>query len=210
MGLFLEDLRRFFIEDLLNKAHTLEKTSIIQGKAYLGVDCAGLGKDKNAFQVIDKIAKEKMRHVESITSSKEYTNQTKDRIVALHNTFRFKKIGVDDGGVGFGVFSELLADPKTRDRVIALNNASRAIDNEKKKEKKILKTEMYFNLLNLLEKGHLKLLKDGDVRASLASVQIEEKNDKIFIFGKDTHICEGLIRAAWLAVQDTSLSLWAR
>jgi hypothetical protein len=210
MGLFLDDLRRLFTEDIINKVLSLEKSNIIIGKTYLGVDCAGMGEDKNSFEVIDKLENDKIRQLDNITTKKEYTTQTTNRIIELHNNYHFKKIGVDDGGVGFGVFSELLNNPHTKDRVVALNNSRRPLDSDNKAKKRILKEDMYFNLLNLMEKGKIKLLKDPDIRLSLASVQIEEKDNKTFIFGKDTHIVEGLIRACWLASQDKTLNLWAR
>jgi len=72
---------------------------------------------------------------------------------------------------------------------------------------------MYFNLLALMEHDKLKLLDDDELIDSLKSVQwelvrIEGKPTKTRIFGRNTHIAEGLIRAAWLAYQDKSLNIW--
>ena len=58
----------------------------------------------------------------------------------------------------------------------------------------------------LMERGYLKLLKDEDLIASLKSVQVEfvmkeGQQTKVKIYGRDTHIAEGLIRACWLANQ---------
>jgi len=58
----------------------------------------------------------------------------------------------------------------------------------------------------MLERGILLLLDDEDLQLSLKSVQYEYittkgKKATIKIFGRDTHIAEGLIRAAWLANQ---------
>lgn len=204
LGLFLEELRRLFSDEIIAKVCCIKRDypAIIRGRCYLGVDVAGMGEDKNSFEVVDKFEEEKIRQIESITTKKEYTHQTSDRILDLDKKFQFRRIGVDDGGVGFGLFSNLLNSSQTKKRVEALNNSRRFIDNDKKAKKRILKEDMYFNLLNLMEKGKIKLLDDIDVRLSLASVQIEENEDRVFIFGKDTHIAEGLIRACWLAVQD--------
>ncbi len=65
---------------------------------------------------------------------------------------------------------------------------------------------MYLNMLALMEKGILKLLKEDNVMLSLKSVQYEYIRKegmptKIRIFGNYTHIVEGLVRAAWLANQ---------
>jgi terminase large subunit-like protein len=210
LGLFIDDLQRFFSDDLINKCCAIKRDGIIRGKTYLGVDVAGMGKDKNSLEIIDKIDKENYRQLENITTTKQLTTQTTQKICNLNNHFNFRKIGVDDAGVGFGVFSELLSNQKTRDKVVGLNNASRPLDSEGKRNKKLLKEEMYLTLLNLMEKGKIKLLDDLDLKISLASVQYGIKNEKFIIFGKDTHAVEGLNRAVILAVQDTLLLLWAR
>ena len=210
LGLFLEDLQRLFTQDWIRKVMTLKRDGIIRGKAYIGVDVAGMGKDLNAIEGIDKVDDDHMRHFENITTSKEYTFQTKNRIVALDQTCRSRKIGVDDGGVGFGVFSELLEDQRTRDKTIPLNNASRPLDGSGKRTKRILKEEMYMKTLTLGERGILKLLRDVDAIKSFESVLFEMKDGRMHIFGKDTHIVEGVNRAVFLAAQDKSLKLWAR
>ena len=131
----------------------------------------------------------------------------------MEKEYNFRKIGVDDGGVGFGVFSELLRETDTKRKVVALNNASRPLDTDKAK-KRILKEDMYFNLLSLMEHKKIRLLDDDELIDSLKSVQWEivireNQQSKIRIFGRNTHITEGLIRAAWLAYQDKSLNIWA-
>ena len=70
----------------------------------------------------------------------------------------------------------------------------------------LLKEDMYDCVKSLGERGFLRLLKDQEVIASLESVQIEfvekeGRNTMIKIFGRDTHIAEGIIRAVWLANQ---------
>ena len=59
-----------------------------------------------------------------------------------------------------------------------------------------------------MERGELALLDDAEVFQSLKSVQYEYTDDgNIKLFGKYTHICEGLIRAAW-GTKDKSLNIW--
>jgi hypothetical protein len=175
----------------------------------LGVDCAGMGEDKNSFESFDKLSDKKIRQIDNQTTKKEYTMQTTNRIIQLHNFYHYKKIGVDDAGVGFGVFSELINNNKTRDRVVSLNNARRSLDSNDKAKKRLLKEDMYITTLNLGEQAKLKLLDDDDIKLSIASVQIESKDGKVFIFGKDTHIAEGISRGVYLEEQDKSLNLWA-
>ena len=62
---------------------------------------------------------------------------------------------------------------------------------------------MYNNLRMLMEKGYIQLLDDDEVKASLRSIHAEHDpvTGRLKIWGLDTHITEGIIRAAWLANQ---------
>ena len=215
LAVFLDELRRFFSDDLIKNCCTLERTGKTIGRNYLGVDCAGLGEDQNTFEIIEKIDNEHFIQTESVITEKKLTTETSDKIIELENIYKFRKIGVDDAGTGFGVFSELLRDDKTKRRVIALNNASRPLDKEGKRQKRLLKEDMYHNLKALMEQEKINLLKDDEVIASLKSIQWEKvikenQPSKDRIFSNYGHVAEGLIRACWLASQDKTLSLWAR
>lgn len=209
LGEFLEELQRLFSDSWIEKVCVLKRTNHFR-KPYLGVDVSGLGRDKNSFEVVDKVSRTDIRHIENLTSRGKYTFEVVDTILNLHDKFKFRKLGVDDAGVGFGVFSGLLAHPKTRRDTISLNNSRRVLDSDGKTKKSLLKEDMYINLLSLGEQGFVKLLDDEDVKHSLASMQINHENAKIFIFGRDNHISEGIVRAVYLACQDNSLDLWAR
>lgn len=213
LGEFVEDVRQFFTDKLLKKI-CIAKRKNIKGRFYLGVDVAGLGDDETTFEIINKIDNDHYEQIENITTNHNYTTETTERVIDLHKQYNFKKIGVDDGGTGFGVFSELLRESNTKRRVVALNNSSRPIDKDEKKRKRILKEDMYFNLLALMEKEKIILLDDDNLIESLRSVQWElvkkeGQATKTRIFGRYTHIAEGLIRAAWLAYQDKTLNIWA-
>jgi len=117
-------------------------------------------------------------------------------------------------GLGAGVLDPLLKESSVRDKVVGLNNASKELTSDGKKKATLLKEDMYFTLLSLMEQGKIKLLNDDNLMLSLRSVQYEYVSKpgqitKLRVFGSYTHIVEGLIRACWLAVQDNSLDLWA-
>jgi len=40
--------------------------------------------------------------------------ETVNKVIRLNEQFNYKKIGVDDGGPGFGVFSELMTEDQTK------------------------------------------------------------------------------------------------
>ena len=212
---FLDELKRFFLDELIKTCCTLRRVSIPSfpsGAYYLGVDVAGLGKDETTYEILQK-KERSIEQIDSIVEKNNLTTETSNKIIDLNSTYKFKGIGVDDGGVGFGVFSELMDYSTTAWKTIALNNASREIDKDGQKSKKLLKEEMYFNLKMLMEQNKLKLLEDDELIASLRSIQFEleikeGKPTKNRIFGSNSHIIEGLIRAAWLASQDKHLNIW--
>ena len=146
-----------------------------------------------------------LRQRESINQKNLTTTETTRKIIELDTQYNFKKIGVDDGGIGFGVYCELMENEQTKRKTIALNNASRPLDKDGEKTKKLLKEEMYFNLLSMGENKKVELLDDDEVKASLASIQYEDEK----IFGAYSHITEGIIRMAWLAYQDKDLNIFA-
>lgn len=208
MGLFVEDLKQFFSDELIQKACKLKRREYIlpDRDYYLGVDIARLGEDEITYEILHKINDETIEHVESIVKTKQLTTQTHDDIVNLERNWDFRKIGIDagSGSLGVGILDWLLREPLTKRKTIALNNLSRDMDSSGKKKKTLLKEDMYQNLRAMLERGTLKLLCDDEIMASLKSIQYEYSTEhgqlsKVRIFGNYSHIVEGLIRAAWLA-----------
>jgi len=211
LGEFVDELLRMFSDDLIKKVCTLKRQNLT-GKKFLGVDVGGMGEDISSYEEITRV-EDKFYQTESITSEKTYINDVTTIIQHLHAKNRYKKIYVDDGGIGFGVFSNLLYDSRTKKQVVALNNARRSLNRDETQQKRILKEDLYMNFLSMLEQGILRLLDDEQVINSLRSVQREfiredGKPTKSKIYGNDTHIVEGLIRAAW-SNQDKTLNIWA-
>jgi len=212
LGDFVDELRQIFSNEVLKFACTLSRnrgflpSSSPHRDYFLGVDIARMGDDSGTYEVISRIAKDNFQHVENIVTTKKYTTETFDRIVELNKLWNFKKIAIDagSGSLGVGILDFLLREPTVKKKVIAINNLSRSLDYAGERRRAILKEDLYFNLLAMLEKGTLKLLDDDEVIASLRSVQYEyttgeKKKVSLKIFGKNTHIAEGLTRAAWLA-----------
>lgn len=214
LAIFLDELQRLFNDDLLKKCCIIKRKELEkQKKYYLGCDIAGLGKDETTYEVIEKINNDNFEQRENIIEKRNYTTDTSQKILTLEEVYGFKEIGVDDAGAGFGVWCELLLNDKTKRKVRALNNATRPLNKDGNKNKKLLKEEMYLNLLAGMEQGKVKLLDDDELIQSLKSVQFEYnvsegRNTDLRIFGNYTHICEGICRAFWLASQDKSLNIW--
>jgi hypothetical protein len=216
---FLEELRQLFPDSLIKEAQTLRRTTISYlsttqaiptngGEHYLGVDVARMGKDETTFQVLEREGKILMQR-ENIVVKKIITTDVTRKILGLDSVYDFKRIYIDDGGLGVAVFDQLLQEDSTKRKVVAINNASRPLDRDEKRKKKILKEDLYLNLLRLMERKEIKLLDDADIFLSLKSVmcEVSAKGDDIRIYGRYTHIAEGLIRAAW-CVRERNLNIY--
>ena len=207
---FTDALTTLFPEELLDKCLVLEKVKRTKGNYYLGVDIAGFGGDECTYELFQRMQDETIEHRDNIVETRNYTHDTSNKIIEINNSYdSVKKIGVDDGGIGFGVFSNLMKEFKTKRKTIPLNNASRLKLSEdgKEKSKALLKEDMYFNLLTLMEQGKVKLLDDDEVKASLASMQVDEDGK---VFGSNAHIAEGVNRGVWCAEKYKGLNIFIR
>ena len=216
LAIFTDELRRLFSNELINSVCVLKRLSSVSSRAtyYLGVDVAGLGKDECAYAVLERSSDKHIYHRANFVDKRNLSIETTRKILLIDHEFSCRKIGVDDGGVGFGVFSELMDNDQTKRKTLALNNASRPIDKDGEHSKKLLKEEMYFNLLTLMENNKIQLLDDEEIKASLSSIQYEiitkeNKPSKSFIFGTYSHITEAIIRSAWLCEKDKTLNIFA-
>jgi hypothetical protein len=137
------------------------------------------------------------------------TTQTIDKILELDALYHFKSIYIDDGGIGAAIFDQLLSEPQTSSKVVPINNASRALDKDSTRHKKLLKEDLYLNLKHMMERGQIELLKDLEVYTSLKSIVMEtsHKTGDLRIYGAYSHITEGLIRACW-CVKDIHLNIY--
>lgn len=196
-----ENARQVFPDSLIAKCQTLKRAGVLSGADYVcGVDPAGLGEDEGDISILKIEEDGDMQQVDNIITKKLLTTETTTKILELHKRYNFKKIYVDDGGVGFGVFSELLTSTDARYITEALNNSARSLDISDDKRKKIMKEDLIFNLLSMMERGNIKLLDDPEIRESLKSYRFEYEKDtkKLLIQSNYNHPTEALMRGAWI------------
>ncbi len=211
LAMFVDDLRQFFSDELIARTCILSRSGANQTSSdscFLGVDIARMGEDEGTFEILSKMDNGSLYHVDSIITKKKLTTETYDRIVQLNLQYNFTKIGIDagSGSLGVGILDWLLKNPDLKRKTVALNAQRRNLDHDGKNRKTLQKEDMYQNLLSLMEKGEIKLIDDPEIFTSLKSVQYEyirtsQSTTLVKIFGRYTHIVEGLIRAAWLANQ---------
>src|SRR3990167_1541938 len=210
MGLFMEDLMRFFDDDLLKKCCIVKRAIPNEHSVFfMGNDLARMGGDSFTAEIIKIIGKNKYRHVESYSEKKLLTTRNEDLILQFNRTWNPKKIGIDAGAgtLGVSILAHLLQNSEVNRKIITMNNREIFLDRNEEKKQRMFKEDMYDNLKAMMENNEIDLLDDDKVILSLASVQMElvkdsHDNTKVRIFGTDTHIAEGLIRAAWLAKKE--------
>ena len=199
LGEFVDELMQFFSTDLIRSSMTLHSKLITsKGDKFLGVDVARMGGDETVLFSVRRIERDRIQELEIDISKNTMLPETVRRIKNADKKHKFRRIYIDDGGLGVGVFDPLLEDNQTKRKVEAINNSSRSIDNEDKRRKKILKEDLYTNLLRLMEQKKVALRENPEVLLSLKSIQFEYTDDKrMKIFGNYSHITEALVRAAW-------------
>jgi len=209
LGEFIDELRQFFSTALIKKVMSLNGfASSSQGDNFLGVDVARMGGDQTVLFSVSKNG-DRLKQIDMDISTESRITETILRIKKADQKYNYKKIYIDDGGMGVGVFDPLLIDVQTRRKVEAINNASRSIDNEDPpRRKKILKEDLYNNLLHQMEINGLELFEDPEILLSLKSIQYEYTDKgRIKLFGKYDHIAEALVRAAW-CMRNKSLNIY--
>ena len=197
LGNFVDDFKQVFSEAWIKQVCTLppETPSLISGgETYLGVDIAGMGEDESVFSGVQRVEDNVFQVSQKITT-KTRTTETEDQIIKLDRAYNYEKVGIDDGGLGVGVFDHLLEHDDLKFKIVGLNNARRIIDKDDKTSK-LYKEAMYYNLLAMGERGEIKLFNDDATKRSLRCIQVEENGS---ISGRYSHVVESVIRAAWLA-----------
>jgi len=145
--------------------------------------------------------------IDLMITNQTLLTDTVREILHADQKHNYRNIYIDDGGMGVGVFDPLLEHEQTKRKVVAINNSSRTIDRDERR-KRLLKEDLYGNLLTLMEQGRIKIKDNPETIQSLKSIQCEYTDTgKMKLFGSYTHITEALIRAAW-CVKSKSLNIY--
>ena len=181
------NLKQYFSDELIvNRQVIKEGAAAPTGENFLGVDVARHGEDDSILIPGTKINREKLVQTGQEILPKMRLDQQAERIKGLYHERGFSKIYIDTTGIGWGVYDCLLAESEFDE------------DNVEPLENRKLKTELYANLLRLMQAGQIDLYDNDELFQSFKSIQYEYKDKKIRIFssGKD-HIAEALARLAW-------------
>ena len=216
-GEFCDEWNQFFPTDLLRKQMTFMEWSLKErteaSRFYLGVDIARYGGDENAFVVV-MMTGNRLKAVRCFTTERVSTTDTIGRIIHIDREFNFKRIFIDDAGVGGGV-TDVISDRLGARRVVGLNNASKRMEVQGEERKRgILKEDLYSNVLMLLETGMLEMVDDLSLLRSLKSItyqygDVETGTNRVKIYGEYAHLAEALVRACW-CIKERGLDLYIR
>jgi hypothetical protein len=217
LGEFIEEFSQLFPTALIKKCVKFEEWNYKINfnktlKYYLGVDVARYGGDENAFCIAELQREGKtIKIVKIVTTTRISTTDTIGRIQELDELFNFKRIFIDDAGVGGGV-TDVCIEKLGKAKVVGLNNASKRVQVQgEEKNRGILKEDLYSNVLIMMEQDKIELINDPSLLRSLKSVEFEYTADRgtrhLTIKGKYMHIAEALVRACW-CMKEKGLNLF--
>lgn len=191
-GEFDERANKYFPHELIDKAIKYEffdkKEITPESEFYLGIDPARYGKSKAAF-VVGKVEKDKIKLLKQEQKEKTGLIDLWKITKQLNNTFKFRKIFIDDGGFGAGLIDTLAEDKNLKRKIRPINNRSAG------KDFKILKEDLYSNVFSLLSQGRIDLVNDEELIKGLKDVQFEGPEGEEKILGTD--ISEAAARTCW-------------
>ena len=207
---------QFYSDDWIEKVCCLDEKAEEnrKGDFYGGFDLARMGGDEFSAEILKKISDKDIIQTDHYVRKLLLTNENENLIMEFTRKWNCRKSGIDAGSgtLGVSVYDHLQLIPDMRRKIIAMNNRGISVNNEEGKQR-LFNEDMHDNLRSMGEKGEIKLFNNEQIKASLRSVQWDHVTDahgltKFKIFGRYTHIAEGLIRAAWLAKKEKTLNLW--
>ncbi len=217
LGIAALDKRQFYSDKWIDKVcHIDEKTQIVpkEGNNYGGFDLARMGGDYFTSEILKKINPKNIIQIDHYTRRMLFTTDNENLIIEYTRKWNCKQSGIDAGAgtLGVSVFDHLMMVDDMKRRIIAMNNRQISIDREEGKQR-LYNEDMHDNLRALGERGEIHLYNRDDIKASFRSVRWDLVKDahglhKVKISGRDTHIVEGLIRAAELAAKDKTLNIY--
>ncbi|MCP6727536.1 MAG: hypothetical protein KJI69_06010, partial [Patescibacteria group bacterium] len=215
LGEFIDDYNRKFSEEWVKKVCTINKEEVIFSKnnQFLGIDVAGAGPDDTTFEGFDANNTQRISQTLNIYSNTIEGPKIERQIENLKARFNYNRrsIGFDSGGLGSGTFSYMLENTSLKRCIVALDNSQRPTEHMKDgKKTKLLKEYMYDLVEEMGWRGELKCFDEGAVKQSFESIQIEFKEGGTKRYwGTYAHICEGIVRAVWVA-KNKGLKIWIR
>ena len=209
LGIAALDKRQFYSDAWIEKTcHINEHDPVSKnGEFYGGFDLARMGGDQFTAEILKKIEQGNVRQVDHYTRKLLLTTDNENLVMEYTRKWDCRQSGIDAGAgtLGVSIYDHIQRVPDMRKRIIAMNNRAMSVNNEKGKQR-LFNEDMHDNLRAMGERGEIHLFDNDEIKASLRSVQWDLVQDahgltKVKIYGRFTHIAEGIKFAAWLANQ---------
>ena len=213
LGIAAVDKRQFYSDDWIKKVCNIDelKQEISKdGTFYGGFDLARMGGDYFTSEILKRVTRKNIIQVDHYKRKMLTTIENENLIIEYTRKWKCKQSGIDAGAgsLGVSILDHLLEVSDMKRRIVAMNNRQISINREEGKQR-LFHEDMHDNLRAMGERGEIHLFDNDEIKASFRSVRWDLATDahgltKVKISGKNTHIVQGLIRAAQLT-KDKSL-----
>ena len=208
LGIASVDKRQFYSDEWIEKVcHVDKKTQEIkeEGDNFGGFDLARMGGDSFTAETLKRISKKNIIQIDHFTKKMLLTTENERLVMEFTRKWKNNKSGIDAGAgtLGVSVLDHLMEIDDMKRRIVAMNNRQISINQEDGKQR-LFNEDMHDNLRAMGERGEIHLFNDDEIKASFRSVRwdiVEDQHGlhKVRISGRNTHIVEGIKRAAELA-----------
>ncbi len=217
LGIAALDKRQFYSDKWIDNVCSINEEEQITPKdsnTYGGFDLARMGGDYFTAEILMKVSDTNVIQVDHYIRRMLLTTDNENLIMEYTRKWDCKKSGIDagSGSLGVSIYDHLQLVEGIGERIVAMNNREISIDQEEGKQR-LFNEDMHDNLRAMGERGELHLFNRDDIKASFRSVRWDRVQDahglwKVKISGKNTHIVEGIMRAAELAAKDKDLNIF--
>lgn len=213
LGIAAAEKRQFYSDEWIDKVCIQDENEYIEkhGLFLGGFDLARMGGDEFTAEILKKKSSTKTIQVDHYTRKLLLTTDNEDLILEFTQKWNCKKSGIDAGSgtLGVSILDHLRKIPYMKRRLVPMNNRAISINQEDKRQR-LFNEDMHDNLRGMGDRGEITLFNRPDIKASFRSVRWDRVEDthglsKIKISGKNTHIVEGIIRAAQLVREQKSI-----
>ena len=211
LGQFVDEFTQWF-EDIELKQTMLQEKLVVSKENLdfcMGVDIGRMGGDDTVFVIYERRGELLIQRDKEVW--KEATlDKIAYHIIDLDRMWKFRRIYLDNGGIGIGVYDIVVNTPGFgKKRVIGVNNSEVVVEygpDGREKRRKWMKEEIYTNLKVLMQQRKILIFADNDTWLSLKGVQYEYINQRKGVMikiespdHKTSHIVEATVRAALFA-----------
>ena len=218
LGIAALDKRQFYSDKWIDKICNINESKqiiSIEGKNYGGFDLARMGGDYFTAEILKKITITNIIQVDHYMRKRLLTTDNELLIMEYTRKWKCRQSGIDAGAgtLGVSVYDHLQLIRDMKQKIIAMNNRTISINQEEGKQR-LYNEDMHDNLRAMGERGEIHLFNKEEIKNSFRSVRWDMVTDshgltKVKISGKNTHIVNGVMRAAELAKKDKTLNIMA-